>query len=72
MCYGRHVHVGTYAIAGEVQDHKQQDQDDEDDHKHFHPAGCSGGRSPVGPHAGAAVRGRGRHVRALLCRASEY
>ena len=36
------------AIAGEMEDDKQHDQDDEDDPKHLHPAWCAGGRSPVG------------------------
>ena len=31
--------VSTHAVACEVQDDKQRDQDEADDSKHFHPAG---------------------------------
>jgi hypothetical protein len=38
MLHVRHVQVVTKAMAGEVQEHKQQDQDEADDSKHLHPA----------------------------------
>jgi hypothetical protein len=69
----------TKAIASEVQDHKQQNQDDEDDHKHYHPTWGAPGRSAGRPNIGAGadgasgVRGGGllSPVPVLLNRASE-
>ncbi len=54
----RHVHVGTKAIASEVQDDKQQDQQEEDNHPYLHPTWGVGDPSACGP------------GRILLCRAS--
>jgi hypothetical protein len=49
--------------AGEMQDHKQQDEDDRDDNpKHRHPA-SAGGRSAVAPYGAiVAAIGVGRRV----------
>ena len=70
-CLATKASVATQTLDvrydGEAQDHKQQEQDEGDDRKHFHPTWDAGGRGVNLPHSGGAVGISSLH--ALLCRA---